>query len=397
MYAFSITRFVIPVALAAVLAACQTSQQLNAPVNTAVASLAAAPVLRQDQFHGIYEISTAADGLSIFVATVGDGNAQGGGLLHRLDARTLQTLQTIQTPRRSYALGLNQATQTLFVGNTREGALTVVDAMSGMVKGQIQLAQPSVNDKGVTTYAHTRKVIVDAQRNRVFVTSPSEPGMVWIVDTASNTLTHTVASEGLWTAGAAYDSVSNVLYVGQAGQHEVLAIDPDTGRVMRTFSTGDSADNTGAGAKHFFVNLALDSKGQRLFATDANTDQLYVLDLTTGQFVSKVGIEGLGLLDVVYNPVRNEVITSSRGVSSSQPSGIGVVTILDARTFAVKQRFDVPVHPNSLALSPDGQVLYVTVKSPNAKHPAWRKNNQDSVVRFDLSRVPDGGLSATSR
>ena len=40
---------------------------------------------------------------------------------------------------------------------------------------------------------------------------------------------------------------------------------------------------------------------------------------------------------------------------------------------------------NSLALTPDGKTLYVTVKGPHGdKHPAWRADGLDSVVRIDL-------------
>ncbi|MFC3338596.1 hypothetical protein [Paracandidimonas soli] len=43
------------------------------------------------------------------------------------------------------------------------------------------------------------------------------------------------------------------------------------------------------------------------------------------------------------------------------------------------------MHPNSLALTPDGDTLYVTVKAPHSnKHPAWRKDAADSLVRIDL-------------
>lgn len=72
-------------------------------------------------------------------------------------------------------------------------------------------------------------------------------------------------------------------------------------------------------------------------------------------------------------------------ISRSQPDDTGFVTVLDGQSYAIKRTIDLPVHPNSLALSPDGQTLYVTVKAPHGdKHPAWRKDAKDSVVRIDL-------------
>ncbi|THF66554.1 YncE family protein [Pseudothauera nasutitermitis] len=367
------------------LGACQTAALQSPTATSAAAALSASPVLRQDAFQGIYEVAVSADATAVFVATITGFDPQNGGFIHRLDARSLQTLQTTQTPRRSFALGLNRSTNTLYVGNTMEGSLSIVDASSGVVKGVIQLAEAKQDAEGKTSYAHTRKVIVDEKHNRVFVTSPGQPGLIWIVDGATNTLTHTITSEGIWTAGAAYDAGSNRLYVSQGGVHEILEIDPDAGKVVRSFSTGDSTANTSEGAKHFFINLAIDTKGQRLFSTDANTSQVYVFDIASGSVVKQIPIDGISLLDVVYNPQRDEIVTTHRGAARSAPTGTGAVTLIDAATYAVKRTIDLPMHPNSLALTPDGQTLYVTVKAPHGdKHPGFRKDALDSVVRIDL-------------
>lgn len=91
-------------------------------------------MLRQDAFKGIDEIAA-----TVFVATINGSDKQSSGAVHRLNARTLQVQQTVQVPRRAYALGLNNSTGTLYVVSTRDGALSLVETASGMVKGQIQL------------------------------------------------------------------------------------------------------------------------------------------------------------------------------------------------------------------------------------------------------------------
>ncbi|MGB6103236.1 MAG: YncE family protein [Pusillimonas sp.] len=371
---------------ALLLGGCQTAAvQPGVAAADAAAPVATAPMLRQDAFKGIYEVAVSADAASVFVATINGFDKQNAGFIQRLDARSLQLLQTIQVPHRSFALGLNRVTNTLYVGNTMEGSLSVVDAASGMVKGVIQLATPVKNDKGEESMPHTRKVIVDEAHNRVFVTSPGQPGLIWIADGASNTLTHTITSDGIWTAGAAYDAQANRLYVSQGGVNEILVIDPDAGQVIGSLSTGDTTDAANTNdSRHFFINLAIDVQGQRLFSTDASTNQVYVFDIASGRVLNTIPI-GIGALDVVYNAQRNQVITTHRGVSRSQPNGSGALTFIDATTYEVKRTLDLPVHPNSLALTPDGATLYVTVKAPHGdKHPAWRKDALDSVVRIDL-------------
>lgn len=50
----------------------------------------------------------------------------------------------------------------------------------------------------------------------------------------------------------------------------------------------------------------------------------------------------------------------------------------------------MPVRPNGMVFSPDGQTLYVTVKAPYGdKPPAWHKDAKDSVVRIDLNHTPN--------
>lgn len=370
--------------VAVLIAGCQSAAVHNPTAAiTARASLAVAPVLRQDAFDGIYEITAAADGASVFVATISGFDPQNGGTIYRLDPRSLQTVQSVQVPRRSFALGLNNTTGTLYVGNTMEGSLSVVDTASGLLKGVIQLAEPQKNDKGETYFAHTRKVIVDEVNNRVFVTSPGRTGLIWIVDGATNTLTHTITSDGIWSSGAAYDAASNRLYVGQGGVNEVLIVDPDSGTVVQRLSTGETTVASKDQSANFFINIALDVKGQRLFAAGGQNDQMYVFDLKTGQVMQRIAFKA-GALDVLYNPTRNELVTTHRGKGEI---GTGFVSILDATTYATKRTLDLPVHPNSLALSPNGQTLYITVKVLHGdKHPAWRKNGKDSVVRIDLNR-----------
>lgn len=361
------------------LAACQSTPTAGASSSASAAGSALA--VRQDSLKGVYEVVHSPAQASVFVASTPAFEAGTPGFVYRLDANDLSLKQTLQTPLRAFALGLNRATGTLYVGNTLDGSLTVIDTASGAVRQVIQLAQKDAEGK----VPHTRKVLVDEKRNRVFVTSPGREGKVWIVDGARGVVLHTLENTGMWTAGAAFDETANRLYVSQGGTDEVLEIDPEAGRVLRKFSTGDTtvAPTKPEESKHFFVNLALDSRGQRLFATDPTTDQLYVFDIRTGKVLRAIPV-GKGLLDVVFNPVRSEVYTTHRGVSRSEPDGVGAVTLIDAASLAVRRTVSLPVHPNSLAVTPDGQTLYVTVKSPRDKHPAFVRGGNDSVVKIDL-------------
>jgi len=372
------------VALTLLLAACQTPthDDLRQPSPPAPALYPQGQntqaVQRADIGLGLYEIQVLdADTL---VAAASPSFKKGtAGTLYFLDAQTLAVKDTVAIPRRSFAVGINRRTQTIYVGNTLDGALTVVDATTRAVTGTIQLGRADA--KG--DVPHTRKVIVDEARDRVFVTSPGDAGKVWVIDGKSRQVRHTLNTLGRWTAGAAYDAQTDRLYVGQGGTHEILAIDPTRGRVVQRMTTGDT---TNAGdSKHFLLNVALDSNTGRLFATDSNTNRLYVFDLRTGKAIQQVQL-GKGALDVLFNPARQEVYVTNRGAGHGDKSGTGALTILDATNYAIKRTVDLPVHPNSLALGDAGQVLFATVKAAMDKdHPSYREGSLDSVVRVPLA------------
>lgn len=371
-------------ALTLVLAACQTPAHVDlrqpSPPAPALypAGQNAHAVQRVDVGLGLYEIQ-ALDADTLVAAASPSFEKGASGALYFLDAQTLAVKDTVNVPRRSFAVGINRRTQTIYVGNTLDGSLTVVDATTRAVTGTIQLGRAGA--KG--DVPHTRKVIVDEARNRVFVTSPGDAGKVWIIDGQTRQVRHTLNNLGRWTAGAAYDAQSDRLYVGQGGTHEILAIDPTRGRVVQRLSTGDTTD--ARDAKHFMLNVALDSATQRLFATDSNTNRLYVFDLRTGKAVQQVPL-GKGALDVRFNAVRQEIYVTNRGAGHGDKSGTGALTMLDANNYAVKRTVDLPVHPNSLALDDTGQVLFVTVKAPlDRNHPSYREGALDSVVRVPLN------------
>lgn len=369
---------------ALLLSACQTppTAQNAAPVHAAAAA-GAQPSFRQDIIVGAYEVLAAPDSKQLFVAATPVFEDRTPGYVHVLDQDTLRESQRIQLPRRAFALGLNTRTHTLYVGNTLDGSLTALDSRNGAIKHTIQLGQ--AEPKG--GYEHTRKVIVDEQDNRIFVTNPSEPGRVWIVDGAQGRLVHNIANVGMWPAGAAYDPQNKRLYVGQGGKDEIAVIDPANGSVVQRFSTGDAVGTKREDSRHFFVNIALNKDGRQLYAADANTGKLYVFDTRSGKVLNTVEI-GRGLLDVIYNPARQELVTTHRGVDRDNPNGVGAVTIVDADTLTIKQRIDAPVHPNSLSLSADGQTFFATIKAPHGdKHADARKGALDSVLRIDLTQI----------
>ncbi len=382
----SLKMIVASVMGALLLSACQTApQSQQAGQNPAYSATAPQNQItfRQDTLDGAYEILAAKDSKQLFVAATPLFEDRSAGFLHVLDQDTLRESQLIQLPRRAFALGLNQKTHTLYVGNTLDGSLLAINSLNGTVKQLIQLGAK----EGKDGWEHTRKVVIDEQDNRIFVTNPSQGGRVWIVDGADGRILHNIDNVGLWPAGAAYDANTKRLFVGHGGKDEIAVINPATGAIEQRFTTGDALSDKREDSRHFFVNVALSADGKKLFGADANTGKIYVFDTTSGK-VEKTADIGLGLLDVVYNEARKELIATNRGVDRDTPAGTGSVTILDAETMAVKHRLSAPVHPNSITLSADGQTAFITIKVPHGdKSPHYLKGAKDSVLRLNLAKL----------
>lgn len=373
-------RAILPLLLAMTLAAPALAQDA-APALVQPGAYAAA-VLRQDIIPGAYEILDDAEDEVLFVASNPSFEGPNPGYVWLLDRDDLGVKRRIQLPAGAFALAMDREAGRLYVGNTLEGRLSILDAKSGLVTGSVQLGQ-----KEGEGYEHTRMIAVDDKTHRVYVTSPTDKGVLWIVDGEKGELVKRVEGSGLWSAGLAVDSDKGRVYVGGGGIEEVTVYDAASGERIGGFSTGDTKGPTKEDSKHFFVNLALDAKGGRLFAADANTGQIYVFGTEDGKLIGTVPA-GLGTLDVVYNEDRDEIYATTRGVSREEPKGTGTLVVIDGKDLTVKRALSLPVHPNSLDVSQDGKLLFVTVKVPHGdEHPDFRKDAVDSVLRVDLSKL----------
>lgn len=343
----------------------------------------AAAVTRQDLVPGAYELVHAPDLGVVFVASVSALKPEGGGAIYMLDDKDLRLIRRIQLQRGAFALAYDPLRQRLFAGNTLDGSVTVVDARAGIVEGIIQLGQK--DDSG--RVEHTRMTELDDDGSRLFVSSPGRRGLVWVVDTDTGRVLHRIEDTGLWSAGLGFDSKTGRVYASGGGIEEIAIIDPDTGLRIGGISTGDTTDPDPSASQHFLVNLSFDPNAQRIYAADASRREVVVFDTEAGETIARIAA-GKGLLDVLFNPVRQEIYATWRGVGEGDTAGNGGVTVIDLRRNEVKAQLEVPVHPNSLALGGDGEVLYLTAKMPlDEKHEAWREGALDSVIRFDLTKL----------
>lgn len=319
-------------------------------------------VLRKPVGKGAYELVYSQGDNSLYVATSQSRSLDKGGIVYRLDPQTLNITQIIHNDAKPFGATINSQTGVLYFTNTTNNALTAIDAKTDEVKGRLVLDERKRSES--VKPLSPREVVADTATDTVYVTGLGEASVVWVVNGKDLTLRDTIKDTGKYGTGLALDSAAKRLYVTNA-EGELVTIDTATNKVL----TRKKLD---ADKEHFFLNISLDTATHRAFITDSKQAQVLVVDTRDGNVLHRIDVpESLGIL---FNPQREEVYVTHRQA--------GEVSVIDAKTYKVLKTIKLPVYPNSLALSPDGQVLYVSVKQASTRDK--EATEPDDVVRIDL-------------
>ncbi|EPL3542543.1 DUF5074 domain-containing protein [Serratia marcescens] len=319
-------------------------------------------VLRKPVGKGAYEMAYSPSENALYLATSQSRKLDKGGIVYRLDPTTLDVTQIIHNDIKPFGAAINAKTGTLFFGNTVNNSVTAIDAKTGDVKGRLVLdaRQRSETVKPLAP----RELVADADSNTLYITGLGESSVVWVVDGKDLTLRATVADTGKYGTGLALDAAAKRLYVTNA-DGELVTIDTQSNKVLSRKKLDETKE-------HFFLNLSLDTATHRAFITDSKQPQVLVVDTRNGNILSKIDVPES--LAVLFNPARNEVYVTHRQA--------GEVSVIDAKSYKVLNTIKTPTHPNSLALSPDGQTLYVSVKQASSREK--EATAPDDVIRVAL-------------
>lgn len=319
-------------------------------------------LLRKPVGKGAYEMVYSQGENALYLATSQSRKQDKGGVVYRLDPKTLDITQVIHNDIKPFGAAINGKTDTLFFGNTVNNSVTAIDAKTGEVKGRLVL-DARQRTETVKPLA-PRELVADAATDTLYITGLGESSVVWVVDGKDLTLRTTIADTGKYGTGLALDAAAGRLYVTNA-DGELVTIDTKTNKVL----TRKKLDE---GKEHFFLNLSLDPATHRAFITDSKQPQVLVVDTRDGTVLSKIEVPES--LAVLFNPARNEVYVTHRKA--------GEVSVIDAKSYKLLNTLKTPTHPNSLALSPDGQTLYVSVKQASSREK--EATAPDDVIRIAL-------------
>ena len=335
---------------------------LLASTSSFAAELTEKGFVSQPVGHGVYELAYDGQAKVLFAASAPSFDKdKTKGKVYKLDREDLTKRGVIDTQRRAFATAIDAQNRILYIGNTLEGSVTLIDTQTGKELAVIQLSDTR-NPKEI---AHTREMVLDKKHHRLYVSGVVEKGIVWVVDTEKRQLINTLTGMGEYPTGLAVDAEKNRLYVVN-GKNELIAVDTQSDKVVSRFSIEPAK-------KHFFLNIALDSKNNRAFLTDPDVPNVLVVDITTGNVLHAIDVTNS--LAVLYNEKRNEVYVTHRNGK--------LISIVDSNTYKVKHRIATEAMPNSLALSSDGSTLYASVKQDEKV----AKDTPDYVLKIALDTL----------
>ncbi|MFT4246512.1 MAG: hypothetical protein QM581_00560 [Pseudomonas sp.] len=336
-------------------------------VEAPASAAAAAAVQRQPIARGLYELAYSPTQDALFVASSGGfGEDAGPSQVLRLDPATLAVQARIALERKAFGVVLDDASARLYVGNTVDTSVTVVDIAANKAIGTVQLMDKVVGKDGKAGYTHDlRELVVDPANHRLYVTGHSGEGSVlFVVDTRSLKLVDTIAGLGKAKApGLTLDRAGRQVYTSNL-LGEIVVVGTGSGKVERRYKV--SAEQP--------MNLALDPDGKRLFVTDQGLElirdyqaksipgfvsrhpgkRVLVIDPATGKELASIPTEA-GPLALLLDAPRRRLYVSNREA--------GTVTAYDSERYTQVGRWSVPAHPNSLALDTRRNVLYVSIKN----------------------------------
>ncbi|HBB9645746.1 TPA: YncE family protein [Escherichia coli] len=332
-------------------------------VASSFSTQAAEEMLRKAVGKGAYEMAYSQQENALWLATSQSRKLDKGGVVYRLDPVTLEVTQAIHNDLKPFGATINNTTQTLWFGNTVNSAVTAIDAKTGEVKGRLVLDDRKRTEE--VRPLQPRELIADDATNTVYISGIGKESVIWVVDGENIKLKTAIQNTGKMSTGLALDSKGKRLYTTNA-DGELITIDTADNKILSRKKLLDD------GKEHFFINISLDTARQRAFITDSKAAEVLVVDTRNGNILAKVAAPES--LAVLFNPARNEAYVTHRQA--------GKVSVIDAKSYKVVKTFDTPTHPNSLALSADGKTLYVSVKQKSTKQ--QEATQPDDVIRIAL-------------
>jgi DNA-binding beta-propeller fold protein YncE len=188
------------------------------------------------------------------------------------------------------------------------------------------------------------EVVFTRDARRAYV-SQMEAGLVYEIDVPSRRVLRKLPVGSLWPKVVCLSPDEKTLYTSNWRGADVSEIDLETGQLRRRLPT-----------VRIPRGLYATRDGQALWVAGFGRGELARIDLKTGK--SQVVFSG-------GKALRHIVGDEDRGVLYISDMGSACVWVLDLATNAVRPLASTDANPNTITLSRDGQVLFVSCRGRN--------------------------------
>lgn len=339
-----------------------TSAMLLLSCSTLAAELPESHFQTKPVGYGLYELAFDGQNNALFAAsTPSFAKGKNSGIVYRINPATLATDGKIVTQRRAFATALDEERHVLYIGNTVDGSVTMIDTQSGKELATVQLSESMKEDQ----FAPTREMVLDKKNQRLYVSGTAQKGVLWVIDTAKREKIATISNVGEYPTGLALDTERGHIYCVNGGG-ELITLDATSHQILKRLVVEPTK-------KHFFLNISLDSKTGRAFLTDPDLPKVLVVDINSGKILHQ--IEVINSLAVLFNPARSEIYITHREAKR--------ISIVDSNSYQVKNSIATHALPNSLALSADGNTLFASIKQSKEE----MEKKQDYLLKINLGEL----------
>lgn len=194
-------------------------------VASSFSTQAAEEMLRKAVGKGAYEMAYSQQENALWLATSQSRKLDKGGVVYRLDPVTLEVTQAIHNDLKPFGATINNTTQTLWFGNTVNSAVTAIDAKTGEVKGRLVLDDRKRTEE--VRPLQPRELVADDATNTVYISGIGKESVIWVVDGENIKLKTAIQNTGKMSTGLALDSKGKRLYTTNA-DGELITMTPPT-------------------------------------------------------------------------------------------------------------------------------------------------------------------------
>ena len=274
----------------------------------------------EELYQGLYQSAYSAEQKALFATASSGTGANEDGYLYKVDPDTLKVVASVHPKglvdvdgvagQAPYGVGVDDVNGTVWVTNTRTGAVAVYNAADLTLLKQYPAGSIS----------HPRDAIYDPESDRVFVSSASEgtsgEGYIRVYDAKTFEQVADIQTGPRTVYSPMSLAVSGgVLVSPSLSSNKVIKVNTKT--LEFDFLTIEGINVGGRGAS----GIAYDAAGNRLYIASQNSDEIVVADATTGATIAEVPTGG-GALNVAFDPVHKLAYAANFGGAT--------VTVLNA-------------------------------------------------------------------